>query len=417
MAEQRMSGEEPKRSFKKEETDAPCPMCGGKMAFDPEKGSLLCPYCEHVIALEGETGPLEEQDLRQAEFRSNFSWGTAQKQVICKNCGAQTIYDALETSGTCPYCGSHQVMEEAVDTSLPPNGVVPFAISREKADERFRRWIKRRLFAPSAAKKSAKADAFTGIYMPFWTFDAHTVSVYSAMYGKDRTVKDAKGNTRTVTDWYSTRGTYTKFIDDELVLASSRHDPKTIAALEPYELSDGKPYRPEYLAGFVSERYSVGLEEGWKRGKAQMEELLKDEITEDIRRRHRADHVRLQRVKTEFSNVTYKYLLLPVWMSSFTYRSKDYRFMVNGQTGRVAGKAPISPWRVLVAVLLGLALLFLLMLVAQESDMDYSMATTAWIVRLDASFDWLPWLDGAEQTAYVAVWFSPIRAGPLFAGV
>lgn len=284
MAEQRMSGEEPKRSFKKEETDAPCPMCGGKMAFDPEKGSLLCPYCEHVIALEGETGPLEEQDLRQAEFRSNFSWGTAQKQVICKNCGAQTIYDALETSGVCPYCGSHQVTEEAVDTSVPPTSVVPFTITRNVADIIFRYWMKERLFAPLAVRKEAQAEAFSGIYLPFWSFDARAVSIYYGRYEKNRTERDAQGNPHTVSGWYTIRGTFSNFVKNVLVLASIRHDEKTIAELEPFDLAEAKPYLPEYLAGFMSERYSVGTDEGWKRGRTRMDELMNKQIQEEIKK-------------------------------------------------------------------------------------------------------------------------------------
>lgn len=416
MADQYISPDEEAlgRAHTKEETDAPCPMCGGHMAFDPEKGSLLCLYCDHTIALEGEDGPLEEQDLRQAEFREDFSWGESQKQVICNSCGAQTIYDALEISGTCPYCGSHQVMEEAVDTSLPPNGICPFAISRERADEQFKKWIKKRIFAPSAAKKSAKADSFTGIYTPFWTFDADTISVYSAQYGIRRTVTNSKGQTRSVYYWYRTKGTFAKFIDDELVLASSRHDRRVVAALEPFDLSEGKSYRPEYLAGFISERYSIGLEEGWKRGKAQMDEVLKNEITREIKSRHRADAVRSLKIRTEYSNITYKYLLLPIWMSSFFYRQKTYRFMVNGQTGKVKGKTPVSPWRVAVAVLLGLLLLLGFYLLAGEgsSDVSLHMAEISQIC-LDACVSRLPLPDKGNTISSVVLWFGPIRAGPI----
>ena len=52
--------------------------------------------------------------------------------------------------------------------------------------------------------------------------------------------------------------------------------------------------------------------------------------------------------------------MLPVWISSFTYKGKIYQFMVNGQTGKVSGKVPISPWRVLLAVLLGVAVIALI---------------------------------------------------------
>jgi predicted RNA-binding Zn-ribbon protein involved in translation (DUF1610 family) len=361
----------------KKHIDFGCPMCGGAMEYDPAGGELHCPYCEHRMKI-GEEGEVAEQDFSQAEHVEGFSWGAQQKQVICRSCGAQSIYDALETSGICPFCGSNQVLEEAVDTSMPPNGICPFEVTREAAVLKFKKWIKRRLFTPSAAKKQARPETMNGIYLPYWTFDSKTSTFYTARYGIDRVYRDSKGNTRTKTTWYRTSGTYERFIDDQLVCASARHDVKMLRGVEPYDTKASKHYRPEYLSGLASERYSLGLQDGWETAKGFINQTLEREIAAKIKRECHADHVDRLRMSTAYSDITYKYLLLPLWKSSYCYKEKRYHFAVNGQTGKVSGKAPISALRVAIAVLLALAaavLLFVLFSGAEESYYyDYDAA-------------------------------------------
>lgn len=356
--------EELKRVITMEETDRKCPQCGATMDFSPETGGLFCPYCEHSeeVAGNGENGAdtAEELDFLHAEERGNCDWGAKKKTVICKSCGAQSVYDALQISDECPYCGSNQVMEAKDVNTLAPNGVCPFQITEKKASANFKTWLKNKLFCPSAAKKSAKPEGFKGIYLPYWTFDSATHSSYTAKYGKDRTVTDKDGNFRTVTDWYRTAGDYSEAFDDELVCATSTHDVDMLKRIEPYRTADNKSYRPEYVAGFVSERYSIGLDAGWQKAKASLNDKIKDGIEEQIKRRYNADRVSNLSFSTVYSKVTYKYLLLPLWLSSFQYKQKVYQFLVNGQTGKVGGKTPVSALRVAIAVALGIAVVALI---------------------------------------------------------
>ena len=176
----------PEQVATREETDKKCPCCGGIMDFDPSSGMLHCPYCEHQEQIKVENPKFEavELDFYAAEEEASCDWGVATKSVICKACGAETIYDVNEMSNTCPYCGSNQVMDDPNSKKvMAPGGVLAFKISAEDASSRFKQWIKRKFFCPKLAKESAKPDAFTGIYVPYWTFDSHTESDYHGEYG------------------------------------------------------------------------------------------------------------------------------------------------------------------------------------------------------------------------------------------
>ena len=348
----------------KEETDRKCPQCGGVMDFDPSTGNLKCPYCDYEEAIHvQEEAPKKavELDFFAAEHTANQDWGAETRTVLCKACGAESIYDALQTSAVCPFCGSNQVMEANSQDTMAPGGVVPFQISDEQASVLFRTWIKRKWFCPKLAKNSAKPGRFKGIYLPYWTFDADTYSSYQGEYGIQHTREDSEGETYTETDWYRTSGTHNEFINDELVLASRNHDVSVLHKLEPFDTENNKTYKPEYIAGFVAERYSIGLKDAWNNAMDSIKAKLSRHISDQIRQENAADIVRNVMVTTDYGNITYKYLLLPIWISNFKYKDKIYQFMVNGQTGKIAGRTPLSIPKIVitaVAILVLLAIFF-----------------------------------------------------------
>ncbi|MBQ7582156.1 MAG: hypothetical protein IJU25_04995 [Lachnospiraceae bacterium] len=349
------------------ETDRKCPQCGGVMDFDPATGGLHCPFCDYTEEIKkGEEQPdhAQELDFASAELTGNCDWGVAQKTVTCKSCGATSVYDALEVANECPYCGSNQVMEANDVSTLAPNGVVPFKITAKQAGENFQAWLKRKWFCPKEAKRSAKADKFQGIYLPYWTFDADTDTTYTAQYGIDRKEKHGDQE-RTVTDWHNTSGRYQHFIDDELVIASNHHDSSILSMVEPFDTADNKAYKPEYMAGYAAERYSLGLKDAWEKAKQFIKNRLHALIESKIRSDHHADSVRNLNMNTTYSNITYKYLMLPIYISSFTYKGKIYQFMVNGQSGKVGGRSPISALRVMLAILIAVVIIWLLYVMTQ----------------------------------------------------
>lgn len=346
----------------KQETDKKCPQCGGIMEFDPKSSGMKCLYCdyeEQINETRADAGTADELDFSKAEETGNCNWGVETKTVICKACGGESVYDAMQIAGQCVYCGSNQVMEEKGKNTLAPGGVCVFKLDKKQAGENFKKWLGKRFFCPKIVKETAEADKFQGVYLPYWTFDTDTVTKYSARYGIDKRKKKSDGSTVVVTDWHYTSGTYRQFIDDELVSASIQHDRTLMANIEPFNTKDNVAYKPEYISGFASERYAVGLKEGWERAKSSIYGKLRNSVRNRIRSEKHADRVDNLVTNTTYNNITYKYLLLPIWISSFRYGDKTYQFMVNGQTGKVAGRTPIDKVKVTLTVCAGV-LLFLL---------------------------------------------------------
>lgn len=338
----------------KEETDKKCPSCGGVMDFDPKTGGLSCPYCGHMEAIPVEDEALlsaEELRLEDADKVENCDWGAAKKTVICKACGAESVYDALAISAECPFCGSNQVMEASDQNTMAPGGVVPFQITDKQASELFKVWIKKKWFCPKMAKDSAKAKHFKGVYLPYWTFDACTDSDYKAEAGRDKVKRGKDGQEHIETTWYPVKGHYKENFDDELVCATTSQSQSMLIDLEPYRTEENKAYRPEYVAGFAAERYSIGIKEAWEMAKESIRYKIQGNIERDIREKHDAEHLRNLKIHTLFHHLTYKYLLLPVWISSYKYKDKVYRFMVNGQTGKVSGKIPLSMPKIIITTI------------------------------------------------------------------
>ena len=344
------------------ETDKKCPNCGATVVFDPATGGMHCDYCGYTCELPKADTENEicEMDFEAAMHTESFNWGEQKKEVQCKQCGAVTVYDALETAAVCPFCGSTSVMPAANENTIAPGAVCPFAISKEQAGERFTKWLKGKLFAPRKAKRSARPESFQGVYLPYWTYDAQTTSNFTARAGYDKRVKDKDGNTRVETDWRHVSGIYQEFFDDVTVMASKRQGDSGVRACEPFDFSKLVPYSPQVLAGFVAERYSIGLKEGWESAQQTIQSRLRSDISSYVRRHWNADRSDSVRFSTLYSNITYKYLLVPTWISSFKYKDKVYQFAVNGQTGKVGGKAPVSVWRVLIAIALGILLIAIL---------------------------------------------------------
>lgn len=340
----------------------PCPACGGNMNFDPESQTLLCPFCTHRIEIETIEGDIHEYDLASVEDDLAVqNWGDEKRVIQCDTCGAKTVVSVTDISQFCAFCGSSHVIKVEETPGIAPESVIPFQISKEKAMGLFHTWIKNRPFAPKALKSEHRTERITGVYIPYWTYDADTYSTYSGQAGTYYYVTEThwvtengkrKQVTRQVrkTRWRPTSGTYAAYYDDVLINASKEIEAKILAKLEPYHLNELQHYKPQFLSGFLAERYSVGVKAGWEWAKERVRESIHRGIVAKIN----ADEVRGLQVHTSYNQIKYKHILLPVWISAYMYKGKVYQYMINGQTGEVQGQAPVSPWKIALLVAVGL---------------------------------------------------------------
>jgi hypothetical protein len=149
--------------------------------------------------------------------------------------------------------------------------------------------------------------------------------------------------------WNGVKGRVARFFDDVLVLASTSLPKRFTDGLEPWDLSAMEPYSPEYLAGFRAEGYSIELQDGFAEARAYMDRVIERDVKFDIG----GDRQRIHQLDTELGNLTFKHILLPVWLAAYKYRGKTYRFVVNGRTGRVQGERPYSGVKIAIAVIVG----------------------------------------------------------------
>ncbi|MEO0632832.1 MAG: primosomal protein N' (replication factor Y) - superfamily II helicase [Pseudomonadota bacterium] len=338
-----------------------CDNCGADYRFDPAGRSLVCDHCGNTGSIDSASGAqvveldLEtalDADLPEAEIEET-------RVSKCPNCAAQVEFDADLHATECPFCATPVVTDTGSHRHIKPKGVLPFALTESQARDAMNGWLGRLWFAPSGLQDYArKGRAMQGIYVPYWTFDADTKTSYTGergtVYYETRTVmKDGKQKQVRVAKvrWQPAKGRVARFFDDVLVLASKSLPKRFTDALEPWDLSEMQPYAPEYLAGFRAEGYGVELQDGFVEARAHMDRVIARDVRFDIG----GDRQKVHGVNTRLSDVTFKHVLLPVWLAAYKYRGETYRFVVNGRTGRVQGERPWSAIKIAIAVIIGLA--------------------------------------------------------------
>ncbi|MHC4597883.1 MAG: TFIIB-type zinc ribbon-containing protein [Planctomycetota bacterium] len=350
--------------MKQEQFD--CPGCGAQFEFDPEGASLKCPYCGFEKNI-----PRSEEDILELDFHSFL--GEAEREedtqetltVKCPACSAESSFEANVTSDECPFCGTNIVVSSSSKKALRPKSLLPFKITRDDGNRLFRDWIKGLWFAPNRLKREAyKESRLQGLYIPYWTYDTDATSFYRGERGEDyweteryTAFENGKHVTKTrrvrKTRWYPASGWVYNRFNDILILASRSLPRKYTERLEPWDLENLAPYKDEFLSGFRAESYQVSLAEGFEEAQDVMDPVIRSSVRSDIG----GDHQRIHSIRTSYEDITFKHILLPIWISAYLFNQKTYRFLINARTGEVQGERPWSWVKILLLVLFILAVL------------------------------------------------------------
>ena len=348
----------------------PCAQCGAQLRYAPGQTHLTCDHCGHeqdipADAPRARTRALQELDLAKG-LRDDLAGGdmVEVRTTTCPSCGAQVEITGATHATECPFCATPVVLDTGTTRQIKPQALVPFVLTEPQARKAMVAWMGSLWFAPGTLLEYArKGRALNGVYVPFWTFDADTSSRYSGergeYYYETRTVQvrvNGKMETRQEqvrrTRWYSTSGQVARDFDDVLVMASRSLPERLGNELTPWDLGALVPYNPEFLAGFQAEGYTVPLADGTDEARDRMSTVIREDVRRDIG----GDEQRIHSVDTDWSEETFKHILLPIWMAAYKYNGKSYRFLVNGQTGEVQGERPWSVWKIAFAVIIVAAL-------------------------------------------------------------
>lgn len=340
-----------------------CPNCAAGLRWDPDVDALLCDHCRKSLPVPRLEGTIVEHPLEEAAS-APVGLDLAVRVARCKECGAQVAFDANATAEECCFCGSAQVLEQSANRrALRPESLIPLDVGRAAVEAGFRKWIGSRWFRPSALARTKEFHA-VGVYVPYWTYDAALDAQWSADAGyyyyvpvtyttmvNGRPVVQTRMEQRI--RWEPAWGQRHDDYDDVLVHASRGLSAELAGKLGAWDMQALVRYRPEYLAGWRAEEYSVDLEQGWTQALSTIEAEERRRCSGDVP----GDTQRNLRVHNTVQDVRWKHILLPMWSLTYRFGGKNYAVLIHGQSGKVVGVAPLSWVKILGFTLFVLALL------------------------------------------------------------
>ena len=320
-----------------------CQSCGGSMEFDSKTQKLICPYCGASFDPAAYDQGQQEGVQQVGEFdeTQTLSMGTQQQwnvnedglmSYICKNCGGEVVGDDSLASTSCPYCDSPIIRNDQFSGMMKPELLIPFKVDKKEAKEKLNAFISSKKLVPSVFRDQKHIDEIKGLYVPFWLFDADVFAEAQFSAKKTHSVRDGEE----IEHFEVYRSGDLRF-EAIPVDASSKMEDAMMDSIEPFDMADAVAFSTAYLAGFMADKYDVSPEDCMKRGiqriRSSAEEALGDSLTS-------FDSHSLNTSNVEIRDSASHYALLPVWVLNTTWNGTQYRFAMNGQTGKFIGDLP-----------------------------------------------------------------------------
>lgn len=287
-----------------------CAHCGGERRFDVAVQGLRCDHCGQAEPVSSPSAADEERAVfGMLDHPAAQSAGAATLAVRCGACGATVGGSGRQGSFECPFCGTEIVLSEqhGFMEVILPQALVPFQVDEKAARAAVGRWLGRGWLHPPDLASKSTIRRLRGVYIPFWTFDDLMAA---------RTVDED----------------HFVFCDDYLICGSYSLPERTARRLEPFDTKKIVAYRPEYVAGWAAEISQLSMSDASLRARERMIVATRRDFS-----------LRTQVTEVSVALMTYKHVLLPVWVGAYMYDGRTFPFAVNGQTGKVTGDAPHTP--------------------------------------------------------------------------
>lgn len=340
-----------------------CPQCDASKAYSAADGGLTCTYCGYYEAPKAEIvgkGAQEFEFTVETMARVAQGWGVDRQELACNRCNAHVTISAGNLSHVCPFCHSNQVVQvKAPQDVLRPRFLLPFQVDADTVRTKTAAWMGSSWLLPQNLQRLARGTAFTPIYVPAWTFDAKTRADWKAevAHTRTRTVGYGKNRrTQTYTEWRWESGRAGLTFDDSTVNGAGNLSPLLFNQVRHFNLQELVAYEPGYLAGIQAQAYDVPLDAAWERARQSMRAKTKEACQNQATSRR----MRNFSMNLDFSEESWRYILLPLYVAVYHYHNRPFQILVNGQSGQVAGQRPVD-WQK-IALAIGAALLPALLL-------------------------------------------------------
>lgn len=337
-----------------------CPGCGNSnLVFDPVEQALYCDYCNThgATIVVQQAGVDVALDLAHGleELEKSLAQD-AVHSIQCPSCGSRLTFGTNARAAACPFCGNKLPAERIQPFSaLRPGWILPFGISHKLAQEKVSEWIKTRWFAPQSYRKlsTAKQD-ITGVYLPFWSFDAQVKCRYTGERGTKKPEARDKNTIDPATDyeWRICAGQIVSSLNDIQVPASERLSPELQSQFD-WKLDRLVAFDPRFLAGYRSEIAQIQLSRAHAQARSVMGKKLQGEICSEIG----GDSQRVHEKDPQWTSEKFRLFLAPVWVLRCQHKGENKLILVDGQSGDIVGERPYSTPKIIAFIA---ALLFIL---------------------------------------------------------
>ncbi|MBQ8844822.1 MAG: hypothetical protein IJ008_05795 [Clostridia bacterium] len=330
-----------------------CSNCGASIRYSPKVNNLACESCGSVFEFE-KSKDFQKQPLRDESLltEDNKSWSNESKIFKCESCGAEVVLNSLEYSQNCPYCGNSHVSETTNLPGIKPHCVVPFSFDEESASEKFKAGVKKKFFVPGAFKKNIPRNNIHAIYTPVFSFDVNTRTTYNGVLSESYTVKRSDGSVETKYRRFNISGTKDLKYTDYIVESSSKFNNLQIESILPYNFNEAYKFDNNFISGYVVEHYQDSLDKCYDFAKENMEYDIKRKILSS----YSYSSVESFNMDVDYSNEKYLYRLVPTYVFEFKYKEKNYKALMNGQTGKLGSGLPKSGFKIALCIIIPLLL-------------------------------------------------------------
>lgn len=332
-----------------------CPQCGAHLAYNPQAGAVTCANCGYQASIEAPVvADSGEQVLDFAlPTERGHRWAENYQHFLCSRCGADSLLPPTQKAIACPYCGSSQLIASPETKALLPTVAVgELRINEEQAIAAANHWLGKGWFTPDDLLEKPLRPSLRLAFYPFWTFDGTLELNWRC---------EVNEGTNNNPVWVPRSGVEYEMFDDVLVSGCKVLDDELVERILPFDLKAVRAFKPEFIAGWAALTYDISLAKASLTARERVSRKLRRVLYRKVL--PYAEKRNLTSGATRWMDMTYKQVLLPIWVGHYTYRGKRYPILVNGQSGVAGGEKPRDTVKAVAIVLSAiLTVLFLLML-------------------------------------------------------